>query len=348
MRRARDGRMARVDKPMTRRGWHETADEQEARELRQLEAQGHVLGFRTTSVDGGGSLTVLICERCGKWAAGLSVHERCKGEAMIPAVIYAARSQAEQPGKDSTGDQIRIIRERIGREPIATHTDHASGFHGNRGPGLEAALQAATRAAAEHGRAELWVYKSERLARGSGRRDEARSVMEVYVDARRAGVDLRSVEDDEYFTNPMLVGIADAMAHKYSQDLSAHVKRGIASRTAKGKHWGALPYGFRKTADGQLEDDPTEAPIKRRIFGLYLEVGSYNGVARRLTEDKVPTRTGGMWGSSLIHNIIARPQEPLIDADTFAAAQRLAERGKRWVPKGGGRLPAAHVLFARC
>jgi len=72
--------MARVDKPMTRRGWHETADEQEARELRQLEAQGHVLGFRTTPLDGGGSFNLLICERCGRSAMALSLHTRCQGK----------------------------------------------------------------------------------------------------------------------------------------------------------------------------------------------------------------------------------------------------------------------------
>ena len=88
----------------------------------------------------------------------------------------------------------------------------------------------AKRAAAEFGCAELWVFKSERLARGSGRKDEARSVMEVFVEMRRAGVALRSVEDDVYFTNPMLIGVADAMAHKYSEDLSAHTKRGLRQR----------------------------------------------------------------------------------------------------------------------
>ena len=102
----------------------------------------------------------------------------------------------------------------------------------------------AKRAAAEHGCAELWVFKSERLARGSGRKDEARSVLEVYVEMRRHGVDLRSVEDDAYFTNPMLVGVADAMAHKYAADLSAHVRRGLAERKAAGKPVGPVPSGY--------------------------------------------------------------------------------------------------------
>jgi hypothetical protein len=62
-----------------------------------------------------------------------------------PAIIYAARSQAEEAGKDSTGDQIALIRERLDREPHGVvygdpRVDHASGYRGNRGPGLEAAI----------------------------------------------------------------------------------------------------------------------------------------------------------------------------------------------------------------
>ena len=35
---------------------------------------------------------------------------------MIPVIAYAARSQAEEAGKDSTGDQLRLVRERVARE----------------------------------------------------------------------------------------------------------------------------------------------------------------------------------------------------------------------------------------
>jgi hypothetical protein len=118
-----------------------------------------------------------------------------------PVVAYASRSLAEEANKDSSGDQIDLILGRVEREPGCflysdPHADHASGYHGNRGPPLEAATADARRAVAEHGACELWVFKSERLGRGSVRKDGARSVMELYVECRRAGIDLRSVEDD--------------------------------------------------------------------------------------------------------------------------------------------------------
>lgn len=179
-------------------------------------------------------------------------------EKPIPVIALGVRSQDEEEGKDSAANQVKIARERALEEPgrflYSEHIDHGSGYSGNRGKDTQEALDSAKRAAAEYGHAELWVFKSERLARGSGRKDEARSVLEVFVEMRRAGVDLRSVEDDVYFTNPMLVGVADEMAHKYSADLSAHVRRGLRQRKEAGKPIGGLAFGYRAepvTVDGK-------------------------------------------------------------------------------------------------
>jgi DNA invertase Pin-like site-specific DNA recombinase len=297
-----------------------------------------------------------------------------------PVVVYAARSQAEEPGKDSTGDQIAHILRRIesegGRfvygEPWA---DHASGYHGNRGPDLERAMRAAERAVAEHGRAELWVFKSERLARGSGRKDEARSVMEVYVECRRAGVELRSVEDDAFLTNPMLVGVADEMAHKYSQDLSAHVRRGLGSRAVKGLPHGTPGMGYTHSeasdedrAAGRLTGghwtvNPAEAATVRRIFADYTERGlSYSGVAKALNADLVPSRNGAKWSPAVIRKLLTsrhvlgefrhrgewmQGEHPaIIDLATWDAAQRIAEAGRKYAPNGrAGRIPNAHLFI---
>ena len=59
----------------TRRGWHETAEEREERELRQLEALGHQLVDRQVGV-----VDWLVCERCGQKTMHLSLRESCRGE----------------------------------------------------------------------------------------------------------------------------------------------------------------------------------------------------------------------------------------------------------------------------
>jgi hypothetical protein len=127
-----------------------------------------------------------------------------ESEKSIPAIILGVRSQDEEPGKDSAGDQVRIAKGAALEQPCrfiySEHTDHGSGYHGNRGQGTQDAIDSAKRAAEEYGQAELWLFKSERIGRGSGRKGEGRSVLEVFVDLRRSGVNLRSVEDDVYFT----------------------------------------------------------------------------------------------------------------------------------------------------
>jgi site-specific DNA recombinase len=278
----------------------------------------------------------------------------------LPRIHYASRSKEEEAGKDSTGDQLASLSEKFG-PPAAEYADHASGYTKDRGDALQRAMEHAARLADEHGRAELCVFKSERLARGSGRKDEARSVMEVYVEMRRAGVDLRSVEDDAFLTNPMLVGVADEMAHKYSRDLSAHVRRGIRNRDPAKGPWGQPAYGFRKREDRHWDQDPHEAPIARRIFDLYLETSSYNGVVAALTLEGVRPRRGSMWTTALIRKVItgrhvlgyhrrggewvSGKHEPIVDEATWEHAQRIAGNSRKWAPKGGGRLPSRHVFM---
>src|SRR4051812_15165647 len=121
--------------------------------------------------------------------------------ASMPVVVYASRSQAEEPGKDSTGDQVDLIRRRVEREPGRffygePHVDHASGSRSSRGPALEAAIGDARRAVAEHGGAELWAWHSSRFGRGSGKLGEARAVGKLFYDLRAVCVALRTVEDD--------------------------------------------------------------------------------------------------------------------------------------------------------
>ena len=58
--------------------------------------------------------------------------------AAIPVVVLGVRSQDEEPGKDSVGDQVRIIVPQALGEPgrylyAEPFTDHGSGYH-ERGP----------------------------------------------------------------------------------------------------------------------------------------------------------------------------------------------------------------------
>ena len=159
-------------------------------------------------------------------------------EPPIRCVLYAARSKTDEDVNESTASQIEKIDARLGQLDRLivgqAHIDHASGSKTNRGPGLAAAINAATAAADEFGHAELWVFHSSRLARGSGKKGEARALGRLLYELQAHGVTVRSVSDDEFTTNEMLWGFASRQSAKYSEDLSDHVTRGYEKAAKRG------------------------------------------------------------------------------------------------------------------
>ena len=196
----------------------------------------------------------------------------------IPAVIYAVRSAAEREGEraTSTESQIAAVRERLGREPVAVFSETgASGSKGNRGPKLQAAIDAALEAAAEHGSAELWAFISSRFGRGSGKSGEARAVGGLYYELRAKGVALRTVEDDEFVTNEMLIGFASKQASKYTDDLSANASRGLRQAAERGEWMGRglrldgyAPVWSERDSRGRDKKTWIKDPDRKHIWDL--------------------------------------------------------------------------------
>lgn len=200
----------------------------------------------------------------------------------IPVIRYAARSKAEEIGKDSVAGQLEAIDRRIaelgGRYATGEpHTDHASGFTKDRGPGLAAAIREAEEAAAEHGTSELWVFASNRLGRGTGLPGEGRALGLLFYMLRAVGVAVRSVEDDHFTSSEAMWGIASSQASKYSQDLSAHVTKGKLARARAGL-WsgGPLLDGYKAvyTVDdhGNKTSTLIKHPGRRHIIELAWEM----------------------------------------------------------------------------
>lgn len=154
----------------------------------------------------------------------------------VAAVIYAARSKTGEDLNESTASQVEQIRTRLADRVVVgePHIDYASGSKSDRGPGLAAAIAEATAAAERDGSAELWVYHSSRLGRGSGKPGKARAIGRLLYELLAVGVTVRSVTDDEFTTNEMLWGFASRQAAKYSEDLSIHVTRGYVEAAKRG------------------------------------------------------------------------------------------------------------------
>jgi DNA invertase Pin-like site-specific DNA recombinase len=220
-------------------------------------------------------------------------------KASPPVVGYAAKSDRDE--HDSIGTQVAKISANVEREGLRLaapiyYEDARSGFKGDRGPELEAAIRHATELADEHGSALLWVWHSSRLGRGSGRKGEARSLQEVLTYLLRHGVTVRSVEDNDFTTNPMLWGFAAEQANKYSADLSMWVRHG-KDRQWEQSEWlgGPIPDGYRSDGAKGLELDPEREPVIRRVWALAQDGFAPASLARIFNSEGLRTRAGRAW-----------------------------------------------------
>jgi site-specific DNA recombinase len=237
----------------------------------------------------------------------------------LPVVIYAVKSSPDD--RESVRDQHEQVRAAIeregGRQIVAEPFGeaNASGYRGERGPQLEAAMRAAVDAAEQHGEAELWVFHSSRLARGDGRKGR-RSVNLIVAQMLYENVTVRSVTDDPFVT-PMLAGIAGEQAHKYAADLSAHVKRGKLQQLQRGDHLGGpLCDGYAVVREhdetgrvvGRTFRIATDrAPLVQSIFVLAAEGLSDSMIARRLNAEGARTRHGRPFTRRAIQSTVTNP-----------------------------------------
>ncbi len=220
----------------------------------------------------------------------------------MKVVIYAAKSTQDERGSIRTQfEDARAMAAREGWTVVGEYQDEAaSAWSGNRGQGLSAAMEHA-----EREKCGLLVQHSDRLARGDGR--DARHLGEIYFWALKAGVELRSVQDDSTFTNPLL---AFAMGERNAEDSrrkSLAVKAGMKRRREAGKHHGGPPAFGTAYRGGDQVPVESMVPIVRRIFAEYLAGRGQLPIARGLSADRVPTARGGKWQQATVRAILTNP-----------------------------------------
>lgn len=88
-----------------------------------------------------------------------------------------------------------------------------------------------------------------------------------------------------------------------------------ACRAAGRTHGGKLPFGFRRRAGGrtgrsgavvELEPDPSEQVVLRRILDLADAGCSLRDIARTLADEDITTRAGRPWQPSVLARILSR------------------------------------------
>lgn len=93
--------------------------------------------------------------------------------------------------------------------------------------------------------------------------------------------------------------------HRENGSLGERVKAAMRRKAVKGEALGRPPYGYRVGSRRKLVIVPEEGSVVRYIFRLYLKDGlGIRRIARRLNEEELRTRKGGLWSMVTVRDIL--------------------------------------------
>jgi site-specific DNA recombinase len=240
--------------------------------------------------------------------------ERVGGQTGRAAAIYARVSSERQRQDETIHSQTAGLRELAGERGLLLAEDLVFEDEGFSGASLQRpALERLRDRAAEGCFEVLLCHAPDRLAR--------RYAYQVLLldELGRCGVEVVFAKEPERGGTP-----EDELLRQFQGMIAEYERAQIAERTRRGKihrartgHQGVMagaPYGYRfvkKTehTEGFWEIEETEAQVVRDVFGRYVEGGcSIAELARWLTEQQIPTRTGKtIWDRSTIWGMLRNP-----------------------------------------
>jgi site-specific DNA recombinase len=177
--------------------------------------------------------------------------------------------------------------------------------------------------------------------------DDLRQVARRYFQLVSMGVKVMSLEDGDDVPTALL----SLWTQKEGERLGQKVQAAMRRKAVKGEVLGRPPFGYRVGPRRRLEIVAEEATVVRYIYRLYLRDGlGIRLIARRLNEENMRTRRGGLWSMVTVRDILRNrtylgtysrfgvrvpaSHPPLISPDDFRRVQerldsRRPELGKR-------------------
>jgi site-specific DNA recombinase len=177
--------------------------------------------------------------------------------------------------------------------------------------------------------------------------DELRQVARRYFQLVSMGVKVMSLEDGDDVPTALLSLWTEKEGERLGQKVQAAMRR----KAVRGEVLGRPPFGYKVGPRRRLEIVAQEATVVRYIYRLYLRDGlGIRLIARRLNEENMRTRRGGLWSMVTVRDILRNrtylgtysrfgvrvpaSHPPLISPDDFRRVQerldsRRPEMGKR-------------------
>ncbi|RMD02321.1 recombinase family protein [Clostridium autoethanogenum] len=228
---------------------------------------------------------------------------------MVKVAGYVRVSTAEQAEEGYSIDaQENIIRQECklkGNEVVRIYAD--KGISGksikNR---LE--LQQMLKDAEEEKFNEIWVWKTNRLARNQY------DLLTIIKKLEKYNVGFKSCSeafDTSTSAGKLMMNVLSSIGEFERETIVDNVKMGMKQRARTGKWNGGIVLGYKSVLISESETSlkvvPEEAAIVKKIFELYSSGKGLKAISNKLNHEGYKTKRGNMFSTSAIKDILMNP-----------------------------------------